>query len=543
MGAVYLGSLTLTSLRSELGSTVGPLSVFVLAFAGSVTFLVLAADLPDAQNRISWRLMGLGLGMVALGLLVVTIVEMVRPGTVPAFSPFDLFFLGGYALSIAGIASLPQLASDWSQRARSILDGLIGAISFSVLAWVLVLHEVFARVSRLSDWERYIGFAYPTLDVLALVVLMTVVVRRSEYRFDVRLTLIGAGFIFQAAADMAFLLRGLGSSLNAAQPVWPLNLTALALFFAAALLVHLRPRRTEYVERKARVASLLAPYLFAVFMAGFTIWDVVNRQQGSEFWTLLGGSVAVAALVMVRQGIAIRENRISLEQQRASLVSSISHELRTPLTAMVGFLDLIVDGLVEGDERDEFIHIVHQQGRYLVRIVSDLVMLARGNLDQIELDESTVPVRQIVTGAQQAVEARKHSLQVDVADELGVTADADRLQQALVNLIGNAVRYGTKDVLVRARQEGHSLILEVHDDGPGVPKRYELVVWERFERGPHRLDAAKPGSGIGLAVVKAIVAAHRGEVDYRSSEVLGGACFVIRLPGRARRLPRKEVVG
>ncbi len=541
--AVYLAAAVLTLVRPEYGISVGPMALFLLAFSGSVTFFVVGSHIPEPNSRRPWQLAGTGLGVVTVGLLTIAVIEMVSPGTVPAFSPFDLFFLVGYALSIAGIASLPQVATDWSQRARTIIDGIIGAVSFSIVAWVLVLHDVFDRVGQLTDWERYIGFAYPTLDVLALIVVMTVVARRSAYRFDIRLTLIGVGFVVQAAADMAFLLRGLGSSLSEAQPVWAINMTALAAFFVAALMLRVQPKRIEFAERKSRIASVIAPYASAVFMTGFMLWDAANREQGPEFWTLLGGSVAVAVLVVARQGLAIRENRITLERQRSSLVSSISHELRTPLTAMVGFLDLIVDDALEDDEKEEFIRIVHQQGRYLVRIVSDLVMLARGNLEEIELQEATVPVRSIVVEAQRAVEMRRHNLRVEASGELAVRADVDRLQQILVNLIGNAVRYGTKEVLVRARQDGHAVVIEVHDDGPGVPKRYELAVWERFERGAHRLDATKPGSGIGLAVVKAIVTAHRGEVEYRTSEILGGACFVVRLPGRARRLPAKEVVG
>ena len=80
-------------------------------------------------------------------------------------------------------------------------------------------------------------------------------------------------------------------------------------------------------------------------------------------------------------------------------------------------------------------------------------------------------------------------------------------------------------------------MIEVHDAGEGIPRRYEVRVWDRFERGPNRLNAAVPGSGIGLAIVHAIAQAHGGTATYRTSEVLGGACFTVSLPGRGAKVP------
>ena len=101
-----------------------------------------------------------------------------------------------------------------------------------------------------------------------------------------------------------------------------------------------------------------------------------------------------------------------------------------------------------------------------------------------------------------------------------------------MNLLANSFRYGGEHRLVVARAVASDLTFEVHDDGPGVPKKYELVIWDRFERGPNRLNASVPGSGIGLAIVDAIARAHGGAASYRRSDELGGACFSVHLPGR-----------
>jgi signal transduction histidine kinase len=107
------------------------------------------------------------------------------------------------------------------------------------------------------------------------------------------------------------------------------------------------------------------------------------------------------------------------------------------------------------------------------------------------------------------------------------------MQQVLINLLTNAARYGGPHRLVRVVATGSDLVLEVHDDGEGIPRRYEVRVWDRFERGPNRLNASVPGSGIGLSIVLAIADAHGGTANYRRSERLGGACFEVYLPGRA----------
>jgi signal transduction histidine kinase len=109
------------------------------------------------------------------------------------------------------------------------------------------------------------------------------------------------------------------------------------------------------------------------------------------------------------------------------------------------------------------------------------------------------------------------------------------VQQVIVNLLSNAVRYGDDGVLVRASSDGDDLVIEVHDNGPGVPRRWELAIWERFERGTHRFNSRHGGSGLGLAVVADIAAAYRGTTECTRSERLGGAHFRVVLPNRVVR--------
>jgi signal transduction histidine kinase len=111
-----------------------------------------------------------------------------------------------------------------------------------------------------------------------------------------------------------------------------------------------------------------------------------------------------------------------------------------------------------------------------------------------------------------------------------IFADPDRVRQVLVNLIGNAVGYGRTRVAVVARRDNGSVIFSVHDDGDGVPLKHQVAFFERFERGDHTFDISIPGSGIGLSVARDLVTAHGGIILYRSSDLLGGACFEFTIP-------------
>lgn len=302
-------------------------------------------------------------------------------------------------------------------------------------------------------------------------------------------------------------------------------------YLVAGTVVPMSPEKREGVESVTPWWSLAAPYGVAVAMVSVLLWD----QAGAGVLTergLLVGTLLVGGLVIARQAVAIQENRVLVEEQRSALVSSISHELRTPLTAMVGFLSLLDEedemGLSPA-ERGEMVGIVKAQAEYMAGIVTDLVMLAREDPSQIVLDLQVTSVEQVVSDAIHSI-AGDEDIQVAVAPGITALIDAGRIQQVLVNFISNSVRYGGPSRLLRSYVDDSQLHFEMHDDGEGVPKKYELAVFRRFERGANKLNAVVQGSGIGLAVVAAIAKAHGGKVGYRESELLGGACFSMAIP-------------
>ncbi|MFZ0492858.1 MAG: ATP-binding protein [Acidimicrobiia bacterium] len=529
---ILLASLAIgTIVFPSAAEFIGPIGLLIGAGAAGLTLIIGARHL-ETRERLSWMLVGVGLLLISAGVVAFAVASSITQ--LSAFGPPDLFLLAGYAVGIVGFALLPQMASDWSQRVRAILDALIGAVSIGVISWLLVLDQLLGRMQEFSAWDRWAGSAYPILDVFAMVAIVVVFLRRSSYRFDVRLWLAALAFVAQSIADVGYLSSGVGRSFEQAQPLFVLNIVALMLFFVTGWFVGAQPERREYADRRVSIAALFAPYALGVTMTAILVVKTLAHQVDSNFWVLLYGTLIVSGLAIARQAVSIRENRIVVERERAALVSSISHELRTPLTAIVGFLDLLVDpGVISLEEREDLLRVVHQQAGYMARIVSDLVLLARGNLESVDLSPTRVELQQLVIAALAGVDKAGASVTMEVEPDTTVYVDSERIQQMIVNLASNAIRYGGGRVDIVARTDNGTVVVEVHDDGPGVPTKYEFTIWERFERGAHRLDAARPGSGIGLAIVRAVAKAHGGTTGYSRSERLGGACFSVVLPRRA----------
>ena len=516
---------------SEARSVAGSFGTFVGNLTAGIIFIRKSRALTRGERR-AWTLVGIGMIIAASGIIVLAM-WFVIAGDAPTFSPVDLFFIVGYSTVLLGFASLPHTAGNSLQRTRTAFDGIIGAIAVGALVWVLILSPIVEGVSQSGTWERLMGSLYPLVDLAVVVIIMIVTVRRSSYRFDMRMLLFTGAALAQMVGDVSYLVAGVGRSFGEAEPLFLVFLFASTLFLSTALIVDRVPEPREYADRRLPLWSLLLPYTSAAIMVGVLVVRIWDADLDSGDRILLVAALVVAVLVIGRQGIAIRENRQAVERQRSELVSSISHELRTPLTAMVGFLAVLQeDPKLHLEERIEMIEVVVEQATYLERIIQDLLLLAHDDPSRIDLAVSEQYIATTVENSIRSTTIDPRCVSTEVDSGLTAIVDGDRIQQILVNLLSNASRYGGDQCLVVAVADGSRLIIEVHDSGPGVPKKDELTIWERFERGPNRYNASVPGSGIGLAMVRAIAEAHGGRATHRESERLGGACFAIDLPGR-----------
>ena len=517
----------------EAAEDIAPLGVMVgLAVAGGS--ILSGASVYEGRERLAFRIMGTGFLIGAAGVFTVGLIDQIAPPA-PAYGPTDLIFIFAYATMMAGFAIMPQLGSIAGSRARVLLDGLVGAVSMATVMWVVFFPALEGHLRSATFWEKFAGTAYPLLDTSLVVVAMIVTIRRSNTRFDPRIVFLGAGIVAHALADLSYLTSGIGESFEDAEPPFLLFLIAVGLYLVAAAVIRREPKLREYADRRQSLWAMLAPYGVTLLGVVVVARRLVEEKIATDVGVLLGIGLLLVGLVVARQSIALREYRRLVQVQRSALVSSVSHELRTPLTALVGFLDILKDPRVflDAKERTELTGVVHQQAVYMSRIVSDLVLLARSS-SGLQLRETEVKLSKMISDTLTSIPESQGVLEVEVDPHLVGFFDVDRLQQVVSNLVVNAIRYGAGQVLIRAESVNADLIIEVHDNGEGVPRKFERTVWEQFERGAHRLNSTVPGSGLGLAIVDMVVRRHGGLASYERSKRLGGACFKVTLPGRAR---------
>jgi two-component system sensor histidine kinase BaeS len=221
------------------------------------------------------------------------------------------------------------------------------------------------------------------------------------------------------------------------------------------------------------------------------------------------------------------------EQARRALTSDVAHELRTPLTTLRAGLEELRDGLADPDPAR--LTALHDQTLRLGRVVDDLAQLAAAESAALSLRLAEVDLAQLARAALAAhaprLDAAGLAVHTELTDGVLVRVDADRLHQALGNLLDNAERYTRPgdSVTVRVSAVGATAVVQVADTGPGIPADQLPRVFDRLWRGPDQCDVA--GSGIGLAVVRELATAHGGTVEAASGPE-GGTTFTIRLPLR-----------
>jgi signal transduction histidine kinase len=214
-----------------------------------------------------------------------------------------------------------------------------------------------------------------------------------------------------------------------------------------------------------------------------------------------------------------------------ALVAGTSHELRTPLTILRLELDDALAGERSREDLEAAIRSASEEVSRLTSLAEDLLLIARADLERLPIEKEQLElegVMRVVTARYAQLDGRVgRTVSFQPAGRLVVEADVARLDQALSNMVDNALRYGEGPVVVRANMHNGSVELHVFDDGPGFPPEFLPRAFERFSRAdPAR---ARGGTGLGLSIVSAIAEAHGGRVDAENRPG-GGAHVWLTLP-------------
>ena len=316
----------------------------------------------------------------------------------------------------------------------------------------------------------------------------------------------------------------------------------IALNDAAARLLQLdatdvRGRAIEEVARDPELQRVIADALAGQAPTETDLTAYLGHEERflqAHGARLHAGDEGVGALVVLNDVTRLRR----LEAVRRDFVANVSHELKTPVTSIKGFVETLLDGALDDpDVAPRFLRIIAGQADRLNSIIEDLLALSslEGANDGLGPPLLEAALGDVLHAAADVcaprAEARRARIVVDAPGELMVRMNPALLEQAVVNLIDNAVKYGPEGGTVRVGADtlAGEPVVSVADEGPGIPREHLPRLFERF----YRIDKARSrdmgGTGLGLAIVKHIAQVHGGRVTVESA-VGGGSVFRLHLP-------------
>ncbi|NDJ23414.1 HAMP domain-containing protein [Nostoc sp. B(2019)] len=231
------------------------------------------------------------------------------------------------------------------------------------------------------------------------------------------------------------------------------------------------------------------------------------------------------------------ERLASLDQERRAFLANVSHELRTPISNVQVTVDALKSGAYEEPQlRDRFFQTIENEIKRLSRLIHDLLDLGRLEAGVTQLEQQTFSLRGLINRAVNAMEPRMQAIGVSVCinvADLKLQGDPERLLQAVLNVLDNAIKHSIPDsqVFISGFTEGKQAVIKIQDQGKGISEGDLPRIFEQF----YTTDPSRKGTsnGLGLAIAKRIVEAHHGSIT-ASSATSQGATFTICLPLKAR---------
>ncbi len=217
-----------------------------------------------------------------------------------------------------------------------------------------------------------------------------------------------------------------------------------------------------------------------------------------------------------------------LDTTRKEFLADISHELRTPISYLIGYSQVLAEGMVQSqEEMQQYLHILHDEARRLEGLVGDLFVLAQADAGMMTIDKKPIALDEVMVAVvermQKRAEDKKVILRVQVPPLPKVNADPARMEQVLYNLIDNAIRYTESDgqVQVSARVFDKHVEVVVSDTGIGIAQSDLPHIFDRLYRADKSRSRAGGGTGLGLAIVRHIIEAHGGHISVTSTVNVG----------------------
>jgi signal transduction histidine kinase len=284
------------------------------------------------------------------------------------------------------------------------------------------------------------------------------------------------------------------------------------------------------------VLSILIP---ATVFAGLGIEIYRQQESKSRFAWYAAAIVFALGVTLFCRFMVWREmqRERDLAQLRARFVTDVSHELRTPLTSIRMFAETLALGrVIDPASQQRYLETIARESRRLARLVDDVLAFskleagsARYSMERIAL---ATAIEAALSTLEQPIQQKGFSVRVEIPqDVLEVDADEGAMEQALLNVLANAMKFSgdSREIGVSLRSLNGEAIIEISDQGIGIPAEHRRRIFERFFRIPLAEHQAVPGVGVGLTLVEGILKAHRGKVEVRDNTPKG-VIFSLHLP-------------
>jgi signal transduction histidine kinase len=522
--------------------------------ASSAAAAVAGARIHRPSLRLPWYLFGAGLMAFSVGDVFFNLYSFVWHRDPPVPSVADVFYLGGYPLLAGGLFLLVRCLQS-EERRHGRLDAALLIVAFALCQWIFLMQ------THLHDGtvaERIVALSYPFMDIVLLAALvffaLTPTWRTVSYRY------LAASMVLLIFADE---LYGLAPSAYASaswlDSAW---LLSYVLWGVAALHPSMRELSKPLRSSGPRVSTLrLAMLATALATAPAVLVIQAALGQGVDAVTIAVGAALLGGLVLLRlasviealQALRVTEQAARAEAETAQrllteqnerlreadrlkdeFVALISHDLRTPLTSITGYVELALEEDLPDDARG-FLHVVARNSERLLRLVNDLLFVARLQAGDMMLEQEELDLAEIVRDGVKAIEPRATAKEITLTSSVAavppVRADRGRFLQVLDNLVSNAVKFTPDggEVHVSLDERDGTVRLEVSDSGMGISAADQRRLFERFFRADNAVAQQVPGTGLGLYICRAIAEAHDGTISVRS-ELGSGSTFRLELP-------------
>lgn len=238
---------------------------------------------------------------------------------------------------------------------------------------------------------------------------------------------------------------------------------------------------------------------------------------------------------MVKKLNTSAEEIESLENRRRHFMSDVSHELRTPLTTISGVIEGLKNNMIAEEEKEKGINLVSQETKRLIRLVNENLDYDKIRSNQITLTKENIQLAEVLEIIQEQLylqaEEKNNGIHIEVAEDVYIYADYDRLMQILINITKNSIQFTSKGhIWLKGKWEGNVTLIEIEDTGIGIEADEIEKIWRRFYKAEvSRTNNPYGEFGLGLSIVKKLVQLHDGTIEV-FSEKDKGTKFVIRIP-------------